>query len=66
MEVGREKREDLEKNPPRKLKNGERLLLFVPPGGESFRGPILERVVPFWEELLSRQEERVSEINLLG
>ena len=51
--------EDLEKESPEEVKKWrEAPSLFVPPGGESF-STILERVVPFWEELLGRPEERV-------
>ena len=51
--------EDLEKESPEEVKKWrEAPSLFVPPGGESF-STILERVVPFWEELLSRPEEIV-------
>ncbi|HXL02074.1 MAG TPA: histidine phosphatase family protein [Candidatus Atribacteria bacterium] len=51
--------EDLEEEFPEEVRKWkEAPFLFVPPGGESFQA-VLERVTPFWEELLHRPEEKV-------
>jgi len=51
--------EDLEQESPEEVKRWrEAPFRFTPPGGESFQA-VLERVVPFWEELVRGSEERV-------
>lgn len=51
--------EDLEKEFPQEVEQWrESPFLFAPPGGESVQD-VLERVIPFWEELIRGPEEKV-------